>query len=367
MFEVLKKQRLYAKLEKCNFLLPEVSFLGYIIGKAGIRVDPAKVQAIQEWPTPTTLTQARSFHGLASFYRRFIKNFSSVLAPVTKCTKQRKFEWTPAAQKAFETLKEMMCKTPILKLPDFAKPFELKCDASGVGIGAVLVQEGRPIAFFSEKLNHSRLNYSTYDKEFYAIIRAFEHWSHYLRIQPFVLHTDHESLKYINSQHKLSSRHARWVEYMQTFDFATKYKIGKTNIIADALSRKYSILGKVGSRILGFEFIKEQYSACPDFAEIYQSCKDKPQGLFSIYQGFLFKGNKLCIPKLPLRFVLVKEVHEGSIAGHFGIQKTLDMLAKHFFWPKMLGTVGKHVLKCEVCLKAKVTFHKGEYIPLPLA
>ncbi|XP_057526371.1 uncharacterized protein LOC130805605 [Amaranthus tricolor] len=367
LFEVLRKQRLYAKLEKCNFLLPEVSFLGYVIGKTGVRVDPEKVKAIKEWPTPTTLTQVRSFHGLASFYRRFIKDFSSVLAPVTECTKQGKFEWTPAAQQAFETLKDMMCKAPILKLPDFTKPFELECDASGVGIGAVLVQEGRPVAFFSEKLNDSRLNYSTYDKEFYAIIRAFEHWSHYLRIQPFVLHTDHESLKYINSQHKFSSRHARWVEFMQTFDFSARYKVGKTNIIADALSRKHCMIGILGSKILGFEFIKDQYQTCPDFADIYKLCHDTPQGLFSIHQGYLFKGNKLCIPKLPLRTILVKEVHEGSIAGHYGIQKTLDMLAKHFFWPKMLGTVGKHILKCETCLKAKVTFHKGEYLPLPIA
>jgi hypothetical protein len=288
------------------------------------------------------------------------------MAPVTECTKKGKFEWTPDAQKAFETLKDMMCKAPILKLPDFTKPFEVECDACGVGIGAVLIQEGRPVAFFSEKLNHNRLNYSTYDKEFYAIIRALEHWSHYLRIQPFVLHTDHESLKHINNQHKLSGRHARWVEFMQTFDFSAKYKAGKANVIADALSRKYNLLGVLGSRILGFEMIKEQYQTCPDFAETYKQCQDKPQGLFSIHQGFLFKGNRLCIPKLSLRTILVKEVHEGSVAGHFGIQKTLDMLAQHFYWPKMLGTVGKHILKCETCLKAKVTFHKGEYLPLPV-
>ena len=153
---------------------------------------------------------------------------------------------------------------------------------------------------------------------------------------------------------------------MQTFDFSTRYKVGKANIIADALSRKYCMLGILGSKILGFEFIKDQYQTCPDFAEMYRLCQSTPQGLFSIHQGYLFKGNKLCIPKISLRTVLVKEVHEGSIAGHFGIQKTLDMLAKHFFWPRMLGTVGKHVLRCETCLKAKVTFHKGEYLPLPI-
>ena len=218
LFEVLRKQRLYAKLEKCSFLLPEVNFLGYIIGKTGVKVDPSKVQAIKDWPVPTTLPLIRSFHGLASFYRRFIKNFSTIIAPITECTNKGKCEWNAEAQQAFDTIKELMCRASILKLPDFTKLFELECDACGTGVGTVLVQEGRPIAYFSEKLNQSRLNYSTYDKEFYAIIRALEHWSHYLRIQPFVLHTNHESSKHIHSQHKLSSRHARWVEFMQTFD-----------------------------------------------------------------------------------------------------------------------------------------------------
>ena len=188
---------------------------------------------------------------------------------------------------------------PILKLPDFTKPFELECDASATGIGAVLVQEGRPVTYFSEKLNQSKLNYSTYDKEFYAIIRALEHWSHYLRIQPFVLHTDHESLKHINSQHKLSGRHARWVEFMQTFDFSARYKTGKANVIADALSRKYNLLSILGTKILGFKMIKDQYEQCPDFSQVYKQSMNERQGLFSVQQGYLFKGNKLCIPQSP--------------------------------------------------------------------
>ena len=181
-----------------------------------------------------------------------------------------------------------------------------------------------------------------------------------------MLHTDHESLKHINSQHKLSRRHARWVEFMQSFDFSIRHKTGKTNVIAYALNRKYNLLGIVGSRIIGFEMLKEQYSTCPDFSEVYQKCQTIPQRLFSIKQGFLFSGNKLCIPQSPLRLVLVKEIHERSLGGHFGIQKTLNMLAKHFYWPRMLGIVGKHVLKHETCLKAKVTFHKGEYLRLPI-
>lgn len=186
-----------------------------------------------------------------------------------------------------------------------------------------------------------------------------------LSLEPFLLYTDHESLKHINSQHKLSGILARWVEVMQTFYFSAKYKTGKTNVIADALSRKYNLLSVVNGKIFGFGMMKDQYQHYSDFVKLYQSCQSNPQGLFSVQQGLIFRANKLYIPKLPLRTLLVKEVHEGSLAGHFGIQKTLDMLAQHFYWPRM--TLGNHILKCETCLKAKVTFHKGEYLPLLVA
>lgn len=175
LFEVLRRQKLYGKLETFSFLLPEISFLGYIIGRSGVKVDPSKIKAIQDWPTPTTLNKVRSFHGWAYFYRRFIRNVSSLMTPIIECTKKGEFEWTPAAQRAFEDIKERMCKAPVLKQPDFAKPFEVECDACGTRIGAVLVQGNKLIAFFSAKLNKSKLNYSTYDKEFDAIIRALEH------------------------------------------------------------------------------------------------------------------------------------------------------------------------------------------------
>ncbi|XP_074299024.1 uncharacterized protein LOC141630032 [Silene latifolia] len=141
--------------------------------------------------------------------------------------------------------------------------FAVECDASGVGIGAVLIQEKRPIAYFSEKLNGARLNYSTYDKEFYAIVRALDHWSHYLRPKPFILHSDHEALKHIHGQQKLNQRHAKWVEFLQSFTFSSKYKTGSSNVVADALSRRHSLLIELDARILGFEHIKEPVQVDP--------------------------------------------------------------------------------------------------------
>jgi len=175
-------------------------------------MDEDKVKAIREWPTPTSLHQVRSFHGLASFYRRFVKDFSTIVAPVTEVLKGKTFEWNEKANSAFEEIKTRSTQAPVLALPNFDKVFEVECDAFGVGIGAVLSQEKRPIAYFSDKLNEAKRRYSTYDKEFYALVRTLEHWRHYLVGAEFILHSGHEALKFIQGQHKLNPRHAKWVE-----------------------------------------------------------------------------------------------------------------------------------------------------------
>uniref|UniRef100_A0A2N9GI96 RNA-directed DNA polymerase n=1 Tax=Fagus sylvatica TaxID=28930 RepID=A0A2N9GI96_FAGSY len=206
----------------------------------GIEVDEEKVKAIKEWPTPKSITEVRSFHGLASFYRRFVKDFSTLAAPLTEVIKKNVgFHWGADQENAFATIKERLCSAPVLALPDFNKTFEIECDASGIGIGAVLMQDRRPIAFFSEKLSGASLKYPTYDKELYALVRALETWQHYLWPREFVIHTDHESLKHLKGQGKLNQRHARWLEYIETFPYVIRYKQGKENIVADALSRRH--------------------------------------------------------------------------------------------------------------------------------
>lgn len=179
VLEVLRKERLYANLKKCTFCMDKVIFLGFVVSSKGIEVNEEKVKAIKDWPTPKSVTEVRSFHGLVSFYRRFVRDFSSIAAPLTEVIKKdRGFTWRKEQENAFNLLKEKLCSAPILQLPDFDKAFEVECDASGIGIGVVLMQNQKPIAFFSEKLGGATLNYSTYDKEFYALVRSLETWQH---------------------------------------------------------------------------------------------------------------------------------------------------------------------------------------------
>jgi hypothetical protein len=234
----LRDARLFGNLEKCVFCTDQVSFLGYVVTPQGIEVDQAKVEAIQGWPIPKTITQVWSFLGLAGFYRRFVKDFSTIAAPLNALTKKEvPFSWGTTQENAFTMSKDKLTHAPLLQLPDFNKTFEVECDASGIGLGGVLLQDGKPIAYFSEKLSRSVLNYSTYDKELYALVRPLETWQHYLWPKEFVIHSDHESLKHIRSQRKLNRRHAKWVEFIESFPYVIKHKKGKEKIIADALSR----------------------------------------------------------------------------------------------------------------------------------
>lgn len=197
---ILKRHELFIILKKCVFFTSSLIFLGFVVSKEGIRVDEDKVRAIQEWPIPSSVTQVRSFLGLATFYRRFIRDFSTIAAPITTCLKKGGFNWNAAVDEAFILLKAKLSTAPVLALPDFSKTFELECDASGIEIGAVLSQELKPIAFYSEKLNDARQKWSTYQQELYAIFRALKTWEPYLLPKEFIVYSDHQALRHFRNQ-----------------------------------------------------------------------------------------------------------------------------------------------------------------------
>ncbi|KAE8663112.1 putative Quercetin 3-O-methyltransferase 1 [Hibiscus syriacus] len=331
IFEMLKTECLFVNQKKCSFFTTSVTFLGFVVSTDGVHADHSKVDAVLEWPRPKTLHDIQSFHGLASFYRRFIRNFSTLIAPITECLKGRDFQWSEEAEASFQLVKQKMTEAPVLALPDFDKVFEVNCDASGVGIGGVLSQTGRLVAFFSEKLSGSKKNYSTYDLEFYAI---------------------------------LSRRHAKWMAYLQEFTFTLRHQAGSLNCVADALSRRTLLLTTMSTKVAGFETFTDMYAADPSFGRIFQEVTEGHRHDFVLHNGYLFRGLQLCIPDCSLRQQIISELHNE---GHFGRDKTLALISSDFYWPKLTSDVAHYVDRCYVCQRSKgVLTNAGLYTPLPV-
>ncbi|KAI0511898.1 hypothetical protein KFK09_012532 [Dendrobium nobile] len=366
--EVLQSNKLYLNLAKCEFATSTVYFLGFIISAEGVRVDPQKVRAITDWPTPSSFFDVRSFHGLANFYRRFIRGFSILAAPLTDCLKSKQFLWTEAQQASFEAVKTALATAPVLALPDFEKPFVVETDASLVGVGAVLMQCDKPIEYFSEKLCPARQKWSVYEQELYAVVRALKQWEQYLLHQDFVLHSDHKALQYINTQKALNRMHARWILYLQRFTFVLKHKSGSQNRVADALSRQSTLLIQLNTELTGLQCLKDLYADDKDFMKIWAECLEQPAvGEFSIRHGFLFKQNALCVPDSSWRQQLIRELHCGGLAAHVGRDKTVEQLQFRFFWPHLRRDVSKFIERCSVCQSYKGSGQNtGLYMPLPV-
>jgi hypothetical protein len=257
----LQQEKLLINMKKSTFMRTKLIYLGFVISADELKMDPDKVEAIKNWPSPKSIFEVRSFHGLASFYRKFIKNFSGISAPMMDTVKKRhkSFHWTQEAEKSFNLLKMKITENPILVLPDFNKTFQVKCDASIFAIGEVLSQDDRPIAYFNEKLNEAKVKYSTYDKEFYAVIQELKKWRHYLVPKEFVLYSDNHALQFVTQHEKLNQRHVKWVEYMQNFTFVIKHIFGIANKVVDSLSRKCLLMQEFRVKTLGFENLKDMY------------------------------------------------------------------------------------------------------------
>jgi hypothetical protein len=216
----------------------EVEYLGHIVSHEGVKLDPNKIKAMMDWSIPKTLKNLRVFLGLTGYYRKFVYNYGRITTPLTTLNKKDEFSWTPEATKDFEQLKEVMYKAPVLTTPDFKKTFIVECDDSGIGIGPVLMKEGRPLAFENQPLKGNYLNKPIYEKEMMEILHALKTWNPYLIGRHFKVKTYHDSLKYFLEQRLSSEEQQKWVTKILGYDFEIVYKKGKENVVADALSRK---------------------------------------------------------------------------------------------------------------------------------
>jgi ribonuclease HI len=218
--------------------MKQVAFLEHVISKGGISMDSRKVRDVLSLNAPTCVGDIRSFLGLAGYYQRVIKDFSKISKPTTELLeKDKKFEWTPACEASFQELKKQLTTAPILVMSDMEKPFSIYCDASGQGLGCVLMQGGHVVAYSSRQLRKHEAHYPTLDLELTAVVHALKIWRHYLMAKRCEIYTDHKSLKYIFTQSNLNLRQRRWLELIKDYDLRINYHPGKANVVADALSQ----------------------------------------------------------------------------------------------------------------------------------
>ncbi|KAD6795956.1 hypothetical protein E3N88_06852 [Mikania micrantha] len=399
VLEILRQKKLYAKFSKCDFWLDKVAFLGHVISAEGIMMDPSKVEAITKWPTPTSVTEIRSFLGLAGYYRRFVEGFSKIVLPLTQLLRKGvKYSWNDEREKSFQELKKRLVSAPILSLPSGTGGYQIYSDASKKGLGCVLMQHGKVIAYASRQLKPYEVNYPTHDLELAAVIFALKIWRHYLYGDSCDIFTDHKSLKYIFTQKELNMRQRRWLELLKDYDANIQYHPGKANVVADALSRKSS--GMISSLHLQQEIIndlerlnigirvsnsdgylakfqiesdlisriKEAQKEDGELWAITENLEIGKQSEFRIDEnGVIWCGKRLCVPdNVALRESLLSEAHSSPFSIHPGSTKMYRDLRQHFWWNGMKEDVAKYVSHCLTCQQVKIEHQRASGLLQPL-
>ncbi|KAF8086993.1 hypothetical protein N665_0605s0001 [Sinapis alba] len=377
----LREQQLYAKLSKCSFWQRSVGFLGHIVSEQGVSVDPEKIRAIQGWPRPKNATEVRSFLGLAGYYRKFVKGFASLAQPMTQLTgKDVKFVWSDECEKCFSALKEMLTNAPILVLPEADQPYMVYTDASITGLGCVLTQHGKVIAYASRQLKKHEGNYPTHDLEMAAVVFALKIWRSYLYGAKVQILTYHKSLKYIFTQPELNLRKRRWMEFVADYDLEIAYHPGKANLVADALSRRMAevsaekeadvLEGMVLSlhlntlvsedEPLGLEAVNQadlltRIRQAQGLDENLQkvALNDKTEYQVAQYGTILVHG-RISVPNVrALKEEIMGQSHKSKFSVHPGLNKMYKDIKRYYHWVRMKTDVAEWVAKCPTCQLVK--------------
>lgn len=322
VFMQMRKFNIQVEPDKCEFLKPELNYLGHVITANGVKPDPQKIKSVEDFPLPKNQKDVKAFLGLCGYYRKFIHNFSSIAKPLNELLKKNvDWKWTDRCEESFQNLKEKLTKAPLLKYPDFTQPFVLTTDASGYAIAGILSQgkigQDQPIAYASRTLNNAEVNYSTTEKECLAIVWACKHFRPYLLGRKFTICTDHKGLTWIFNVRDPSSRLLRWKLLLAEFDFEIIYKAGKRNCNADCLSR--------------------------------------------YPQANVVRKQDLTPEK---KIQIIKEFHDCPVGGHQGLNRTVDRIKLYISWSNMEQDVKEYIKHCEICQKQKYSLETKQELEI---
>lgn len=405
VFKRLQRANLKLKPAKCNLFTPEVEYLGHVVGKDGIKTDPKKIKAVEEWPQPQHKKDVRAFLGLTGYYRRFIPLYADKSKPLTQLTtKHATFHWEDEHQQSFEMLKQSLLESPILKYPDFSRPFVLDTDASNIAVGAVLGQGERDgevaVAYYSKMLSAEETRYCATRKELLAVVKSVKYFRHYLLGRHFKIRTDHAALTWLVRQPNLTGQVARWVETLSEFSFTVEHRRGLKHMNADALSRQLcqdctqcqrafriettamdrEMEGDIQIRAVEklSDLARQQqqdkhigpvYKAKQRGAEIneelYKEESWETKQLAKMAEHLSIRDDGVLMARLPIKNrrrdlqICPRELRDGIIKtkhemAHLGMQKTLARIQLDWWWPGMVAEVRRYVRACNTCQQSKV-------------
>lgn len=356
----LREAQLQISRDKSRFCMCRLRYLGYVIDQNGIQPDQEKIKPILEYPIPKSVKEVRRLVGMASWYRRFICNFSEIAAPITDLIKDKTkvLKWTVEAEQSFEKLKQALVSAPILATPRYDKPFIIECDASDKGIGGVLIQEqdgvNRVIAYLSTKLTPVQQRYHVTERECLAVITSIEKFRPYIDGVRFTVITDHASLMWLQGLREPNGRLARWACRLSNYDFELTHRKGKFMVVPDALSRAIDVI----------EIEKLSDTGDNEYIQLKEKVERKPEDFpdYLVENDIIFKhcddytGQadrwKIYVPS-DKRDMVLQDCHDNMLASHGGYFKTAARVKEKYYWPKLLTNVAQYIRKCDVCKAIK--------------